>query len=1270
MRNLQLWRSSAQKLDYLCEEIACVCYGHHGGCPPGELFLCTHNLIVRCFSNQGRLKWSKDLSEISSIRNMPISMAYLSLVNTLSVGLSNGELFGMTETGANCELKGICEDGLLAKEWSHDQETLALVTKDYKVMVMSCTYDTVNQVNLISDEFGAKEFITVGWGKKETQFHGSEGKEAAKAQNDATVDNEATVSDKILISWKYHGSLFAVGFRMQGARRFKVFDKGGKLLYTSEKQPGVEPIIAWRPSGNFVATTQKLPDRYIVSFFEKNGLKHRDFEIPVTDIQVENILWSQDSEILTLVCKESPLGNQKILLFTSSNYHWYLKQTLTYNPHQTISKVLWDNDFDVSNNKKLHVLFKSGKYYTYTWVWDVNHSNGRCEKDDAVVGVIDGKKMLLSSFRHSIVPPPMANLEIETDNNIDSIVFLLIPQEDDEYNKFFVCSSNTLTFYDQVQKKPLDYKITKTIVVNKFDFPFQYYNWYWWKKNTVIVIALDVESNYKMIEYEILEDSLKIVRTKALPAAVVRIHSHPLIPKVYMHLETGKIIAYNSDGLLEDLAESFPAACPKFGVLPIGDLGYFIGLTHRGLLYLQDKVIMNNVASVFIHTDYFLITSMKNFMLCTKLTQEGLEAVIDYDDTESPDVYKRRVERGSRIIVVVPNDTRTVLQMPRGNLEVIEPRPLSLKIVGEHLNSLKYYEAFDLMRKQRINLNLMYDHNPQLFIENLDKFLDAIKNNSWLSLFLTDLENKDTTKTMYATSYINMEGNKDCDKKINFICNMIRDRLNTAPDRSSRVLPLLTTYVKQNTIQDLEKALLIIKELKNEELNGIRLPVSSDEALKYLLYIVDVNKLFDVALGMYDFDLVLLVANKSQKDPKEYMPMLNDLNGMDENYKRFTINKNLKRYLKAVECLIKCGPSKHDELKTFVKYHSLYRDALKMLTPRDYIYKQICDDFGLFLKLKKQFLEAGIMFERADNIEKAVECYKESLEWELALKLVQHLPRDEFKEICCDFVGALKQEKRHKEALRILEMAGDNEMEMIMYATENGEFKSAIRMCYTYDMHEMLETEVTPAILEEYNNLKDLLETNLANFKTYRDRLEVVRVSKKNMPARNDINIPYYSRDYDLYSDFGSTIGSSTGSSRSYRSSKNRRKHERKVASLKEGSQFEDTALVMALHTLVSSTFELRSHVREINLALCGVYKDEEARILQYLLEAVMQEMKESFNQIWTNNLVIEATTAVIAAELSLPEGVSIIKQGIATLEPHVRIAPVIQDVRWKLDLD
>lgn len=41
--------------------------------------------------------------------------------------------------------------------------------------------------------------------------------------------------------------------------------------------------------------------------------------------------------------------------------------------------------------------------------------------------------------------------------------------------------------------------------------------------------------------------------------------------------------------------------------------------------------------------------------------------------------------------------------------------------------------------------------------------------------------------------------------------------------------------------------------------------VTAEEALKHLLLLVDVNELYDHSLGTYDFDLVLMVAEKSQK---------------------------------------------------------------------------------------------------------------------------------------------------------------------------------------------------------------------------------------------------------------------------------------------------------------------------------------------------------------------------------------------------------------------
>ena len=38
-----------------------------------------------------------------------------------------------------------------------------------------------------------------------------------------------------------------------------------------------------------------------------------------------------------------------------------------------------------------------------------------------------------------------------------------------------------------------------------------------------------------------------------------------------------------------------------------------------------------------------------------------------------------------------------------------------------------------------------------------------------------------------------------------------------------------------------------------------------EDAVKYIIFLVDADRLFDTALGMYDFSLVLLVAQHAQK---------------------------------------------------------------------------------------------------------------------------------------------------------------------------------------------------------------------------------------------------------------------------------------------------------------------------------------------------------------------------------------------------------------------
>ena len=52
---------------------------------------------------------------------------------------------------------------------------------------------------------------------------------------------------------------------------------------------------------------------------------------------------------------------------------------------------------------------------------------------------------------------------------------------------------------------------------------------------------------------------------------------------------------------------------------------------------------------------------------------------------------------------------------------------------------LEYAEAFRIMRKHRINMNLLYDHAPDTFLHNVERFVHQVDTVNHISLFLTDL---------------------------------------------------------------------------------------------------------------------------------------------------------------------------------------------------------------------------------------------------------------------------------------------------------------------------------------------------------------------------------------------------------------------------------------------------------------------------------------------------------------------------------------------------
>jgi elongator complex protein 1 len=97
----------------------------------------------------------------------------------------------------------------------------------------------------------------------------------------------------------------------------------------------------------------------------------------------------------------------------------------------------------------------------------------------------------------------------------------------------------------------------------------------------------------------------------------------------------------------------------------------------------------------------------------------------------------------------------------------------------------------------------------------------------------------------------------DTKSKVNTVCDaflgvMLPKRL------SSNLQNIVTAYVCKSP-PDHDAALLLIGDLhcKNLEL--------AEQAIQHVCFLSDVNKLYDNALGLYDLELALMVAQQSQK---------------------------------------------------------------------------------------------------------------------------------------------------------------------------------------------------------------------------------------------------------------------------------------------------------------------------------------------------------------------------------------------------------------------
>lgn len=232
MKNLKLHKSSLAYVDGLKDARSALIINS------GELCYTTYNALWR--SNDRQQRKVLDLSKETYIgvdRDADIvSYTYNKPWDSFFVCCSNGDILLVHDNIV--ELGYQSNDVVVNITCSPDFERVIFVTVHGKVIVATDCFDVINDFNINEVALAEKALVNVGWGKKETQFHGSEGKDKRVVK--VIIGDGYRGDETINVCWRSDSSLFVIGYfnRITKLRSMKIFNRDGVLQYISEPLPG------------------------------------------------------------------------------------------------------------------------------------------------------------------------------------------------------------------------------------------------------------------------------------------------------------------------------------------------------------------------------------------------------------------------------------------------------------------------------------------------------------------------------------------------------------------------------------------------------------------------------------------------------------------------------------------------------------------------------------------------------------------------------------------------------------------------------------------------------------------------------------------------------------------------------------------------------------------------------------------------------------------------------------------------------------------------
>lgn len=527
---------------------------------------------------------------------------------------------------------------------------------------------------------------------------------------------------------------------------------------------------------------------------------------------------------------------------------------------------------------------------------------------------------------------------------------------------------------------------------------------------------------------------------------------------------------------------------------------------------------------------------------------------------------------------------------------------------------------------------------------------------------MTTFRNEDVTTTLYketrkSTNITQTVADTQSDSvsatpssvtnKVNDICNAILAVLQT---KTSTNLQNIVTANVSKTPPDLEGGLTVVANLMATD------EALADKAVEHICFLADANRLYDNALGLYNLDLALLVAQQSQKDPREYLPFLQSLQEMPELRRKFSIDNHLGRHEKALSHLHTMGSDVHAEFDAYVVKHSLYKSALTLYRYTSARHTTVLTLYATHLESASLFHSAALAYESLNLYASASACYqragptyfRESLYCHALQTSPPSTPTSTLQ-LATSLADSLYESKDYLNAATLYSTYLSNHTYALQTLLKGYHISTAFLLATTHSVS-------NPDFLTPYTgvydtSLGDILSTSLELLSECKSQLnaQLPRITElrakalldplsfygegdvANEDIPDDISIAASSRLstnaslYTRYTGRQSAGTAATGVSR--QTSKNRRREERKRARGKKGSVYEEEYLVASVGRLVERVESVRGDIKALVEGLWRRGMRERARGLEALCGEVVEMCDKAVKDVFgeAGDMVIDA---------------------------------------------